>query len=245
MNIKESFSKTASNYKLYRPEYTQEIYDFILGHCKKRDHALDCATGNGQVAKVLAGHFKQVTASDISAQQLQEAITIDNVAYVESSAEKTPFANNSFDLITVAQAIHWFDFDEFYEEVHRIAKPGAWIAMWGYGLIRVGNEINGIIDNFYNETVGKYWDEARKHIETSYRSIPFPFSDLKSSTFENKKTWTVDHFLGYLGTWTSVQQYRELRGEDPIKIIEEDIRNKWGAEREIYFPIFLKMGKIK
>ncbi len=245
MNIKEAFSKTATAYSTYRPTYPQELIDFVLNQVKKKENAWDCATGNGQVAKVLAGHFKNVWASDISQQQLEAAVQVENITYQECPAEKTPFANNTFDLITIAQAIHWFNFGEFYEEVHRVAKPGCRIAMWGYGLIRVGNEINAIVDDFYHNTVGKYWDEARKHIETQYRSIPFPFDDLKSASFENKKIWTVDHFLGYLGTWTSVNQYKELRGEDPVELIADKVRAIWTGEREITFPIFLKSGKVK
>ncbi len=49
-------------------------------------------------------------------------------------------------MITVAQAIHWFDFEKFYAEVKRILKPSGIIAVIGYGLIRASTEIAGIQD---------------------------------------------------------------------------------------------------
>lgn len=246
MNIKENFSRSAAHYEQYRPLYPKELFDFLLANTKKRGTVWDCATGNGQVARVLSEHYKNVVASDVSQAQLDHAIEIPNIEYVECPAEKTPFANESFDLVVVAQAIHWFNFKEFYEELHRVCTPGAHLAIWGYSLIKTNNAIDELLSDFYHNTVGKYWDEARKHVETGYRSIPFNFKELKTTTFENKKSWTVDHFIGYLSTWTSVTQYKALRDADPIELIKEQLIDLWGPdEREVTFNIFFKMGKVK
>ena len=138
--MKDNFSKQANIYAKFRPEYPSVLYDFILKNTENRSTAWDCATGNGQAAKVLAQHFEKVYATDINQKQIDNATQAANIEYSISLAEKTPFEDNFFDLITVAKAVHWFDFDKFYTEVQRVAKPNATLAIWGYGTLSVDNE---------------------------------------------------------------------------------------------------------
>src|SRR5689334_1149416 len=114
--MKDNFSKQASLYARYRPVYPPELFSFILNHIEKKDSAWDCATGNGQTAKELAKHFDKVHATDISQKQLDQAEQASNIFYSLQAAEQTNFSDNQFDLVTVSQALHWFDFDKFYTE---------------------------------------------------------------------------------------------------------------------------------
>src|SRR5688572_29467213 len=122
---KDFFSGHSKLYATFRPSYPADLYSFVFTHVKNFYSAWDCATGNGQVAQVLAKHFKHVEATDISQQQLDNAVQIQNIHYSTQGAEKTAFPNNHFDLITVGQALHWFDLDKFYSEVKRVAKKDA------------------------------------------------------------------------------------------------------------------------
>jgi ubiquinone/menaquinone biosynthesis C-methylase UbiE len=179
--MKDLFSKQAKTYAQFRPEYTDELYDFILQHVDNQQVAWDCATGNGQAAKVLAGHFTKVYATDLSQKQLDNAVQKGNIFYSNQIAESTNFDDNTFDLITVAQAVHWFDFDKFYAEATRVAKPNATIAVWGYGNIKFDDkEMDGQMWDFYSNRVGKYWNFERRHIEEEYRTLPFPFDEIES-----------------------------------------------------------------
>src|SRR5947209_15554910 len=105
---KDLFSSQADVYAKYRPTYPQELFDYILRFVKERESVWDCATGNGQAANVLANYFQTVEATDISEAQLKNAVKKENIYYQICPAERTPFADNSFDLITVATAYHWF-----------------------------------------------------------------------------------------------------------------------------------------
>jgi ubiquinone/menaquinone biosynthesis C-methylase UbiE len=241
--MKDNFSKQANIYAQFRPDYPVELFEFILNHVKNKHLAWDCATGNGQAAKVLAEHFDKVIGTDISEKQLANAHQAPNIEYIKCPAEETPFEADSFDLITVAQALHWFDFERFYKEVKRVLKKEGVFVTWGYELNTVEPQIDAKMWYLYKPILGNYWDKERGHIEDEYSRIPFPFGQVISKRFEYKTTWTIEHYLGYLRTWSSTQKYINIHQKDPILLVEGDLRALWGeGEREITFPIFLKMG---
>lgn len=244
--MKDNFSAQATQYAQFRPEYPAELYHYLQGRVTEKHAAWDCATGNGQAAKVLATIFEEVQATDISEKQLANAFQAPNIHYTNCPAEKTPFQDNSFDLITVAQALHWFSFDNFFNEVKRVAKPNAYFATWMYGLNHVNDSVDTLVRHLYKPILGDYWDAERHHIDELYAHIPFPFETIETATFSYTVRWHIEHYLGYLRTWSSVQKYIQLHNDDPIQRIEKDLRKVWGETiLDVTFPIFLKMGKVK
>lgn len=244
MNKKDFFSGHAKLYAAFRPTYPHDLYQFIFKHVNQFDSAWDCATGNGQVAQHLAQRFTKVFATDISTQQLDNAIKSDNIRYSAQPAENTNFQNQSFDLITVGQALHWFDLDKFYAQVNRVAKPDALLAVWGYALCAISPKIDKYFLHFYNHIVGTYWDSARKKIEEEYRTVPFPFQEIKAPTFSIQVQWKLEQFAGYLTTWSATQKYIKENGHDPVPDIIEEIKPHWKDALTVTFPVFLKLGKI-
>jgi len=243
----DNFSKQANLYAKFRPDYPFEMYEHLLSLCKKKDRLWDCGTGNGQVAGVLASYFQQVEASDISQKQLDQAVSKERINYRLCRAEQTPFENTSFDLITVAQAIHWFDFEPFFKEVRRVAKPGSHLAVWGYGLLRIDEKIDELIDIFYTQTIGPFWAEERKHIDQQYESIPFPFHQIKTNhQFNITREWSLRQLEGYLNTWSAVQNYIRQHQENPVDQIIQQIKQQqlWPAQKAVSFPIFLKTALL-
>ena len=181
--MKDNFSKQSAIYARYRPTYPQDLYDFILSHVTGKQSAWDCGTGNGQAAKELSKVFTKVFATDISQKQIDNAVHADNIFYSVQPAEQTDFPDNSFDLVTVAQALHWFRFDEFYKEVKRVTKPAAFFAGWTYSLLRISDEIDQLIEYHHYNTLSGYWDDERKYVDEEYRNIPFPFAKINSPCF--------------------------------------------------------------
>ncbi|WP_080057356.1 class I SAM-dependent methyltransferase [Spirosoma aerolatum] len=241
----DRFSGHADLYAQYRIDYPTDLYEFILQFVNNRHIAWDCATGNGQVAGTLADLFTQVEATDMSEKQLAEAVQKPTIRYQLSTAEHTPFADHTFDLITVAQAIHWFDIQAFHQEVRRVAKPGGVIAEWGYGLVQPGPDLAPILIDFYRNRIGPYWDPQRKHIDHAYESLPFPFADAQRERFTATRTWSLERFLNYLRTWSAVRQYIHENEADPVTDLGEQLKQTWGnEEREVRFPIFLRVGKV-
>lgn len=243
--MKDNFSHQANEYLKYRPTYPDELIKYLVSLTSNQKYAWDCGTGNGQVAVKLSDYFDQVFATDISEKQLQNAPKNENLFYKIEPAELTSFEDNKFNIITVAQAIHWFDFDKFYEQVKRTLKPNGIIAVIGYSLPKINFKIDNIVYKFYSKFVGDLWDSERDYIDKGYTTIPFPFEEIKTPTFEISDEWTYQNLIGYLNTWSATQHYIRERNENPVDIIEKDIANNWGKSKynKITFPILLRVGK--
>ncbi len=245
---RDLFSKQAALYARYRPSYPAALTDYILSFVQHKQTAWDCATGNGQAALLYADYFSKVFASDSSEKQIAQATHHPKIIYSISEAEKTLFADNSFDLITVAQAYHWFQFDTFFNEARRVGKNGCIVAVWGYKLAVCADEkINGMVKYFYTDVIGKYWDSERKYVDEEYKTIPFSFIKLPSKEFKIDVTWDAEELLGYFSTWSSVQHFIKANGYDPVETFANKIKSAWGSEknRSFYFPLFLLIGKIE
>ena len=238
---KDNFSKQADLYAKYRPQYPVDLYNIIFSRCLNYDKAWDVATGNGQAAVVLADKFKLVEASDISSKQIEHAVPKSNIHYSIQNANTSLFENQSFDLITVAQALHWFDLNKFFKEVNRTIKKGGVFAAWCYGLNSVNKEIDQLTFHLYQDIVGSYWDKERRHIEQQYKSIPFPW-EMESAQFNYTLDLSADEYIGYLSTWSSVLHYINQNKSNPLALVENQIREKWGNKpRQVNFPIHLKL----
>jgi ubiquinone/menaquinone biosynthesis C-methylase UbiE len=245
--MKDNFSIDSNKYAKYRPAYPQEFFEYLSTIKTGSENAWDCGTGNGQVAEKLAGMFTNVYATDISQAQLENAAKLPNIIYSVQPAEKTDFKPNFFDLIIVAQAVHWFDFERFYSEVKRTAKCNSLLAIIGYARLKITQELDKLIDKLYFTIVGNYWDKERKYVDDEYRTIPYPFEELAVPDFKNCYTWTFEHLIGYLGTWSAVKHYIKEIGKSPIELVYEDLRDSWGQteKRVVSFPLLLRIGKIK
>ncbi|MCZ4243346.1 class I SAM-dependent methyltransferase [Pedobacter punctiformis] len=243
--MKDNFSTQAAEYAQFRPTYPPELYDFLLSLIKEKNNVWDCATGNGQVARELAKHFKQVFGTDISENQLKNAAKAENISYLIEPSERSSFANHIFDLITVAQAIHWFQFDAFYLEVKRTLKPEGIFAAIGYGIMQIDQKVDVVIHKLYEDILGKYWDEERKYIEEGYQTIPFPFEEIATPHFSIKTTWNFDQLIGYLNTWSALQHYKKANDKNPIEFVFTELKEAWGddALKDITFPILLRVGR--
>ncbi|MEO6720340.1 MAG: class I SAM-dependent methyltransferase [Ferruginibacter sp.] len=245
-SVQDNFTAQAELYAKYRPDYPAELYQFLFSLCRHKDAAWDCGTGSGQVAIALAKHFTNVYATDISEQQIKNAAQRNNIIYDVERAEHTSFEDSSFGLVTVAQAIHWFDFDSFYKEVNRTIKAGGVFAVIGYGLLRVSPEIDLVIHHFYYDIVGRYWDKERKYIDENYATIPFPFEEQPVPELMNNFEWTLDDLLGYFATWSAVQHYKKTNDKDPVPFIKAALEKVWQphALKTVQFPILLRVAII-
>ncbi|MEM8897176.1 MAG: class I SAM-dependent methyltransferase [Bacteroidota bacterium] len=243
---KDYFSEGAVGYKRYRPAYPKKLYQHIYTQLSGNSCAWDCATGNGQVATALAKHFEKVYATDISQPQLSLAPKKENIAYEICRAEETYFSDNSFDLITVAQALHWFDGKHFFEEVHRVIKPSGILAIWGYGLPTFSHEIDALLNELCNQILAEYWDFDRSPKANQSYGTKKGFEELAGDKdFSVEKWMSLSELQGYLYTWSAVTEYMKHNPDDPVKKIMEKIRKNWGDTQQLSarFSIFLKLRR--
>ncbi len=246
-NVSDLFSEDSEGYQKFRPDYPIELVEEIISLVKARELCWDCGTGNGQVARVLSGFFKSVKATDISLAQLENSYRAANIDYAVGRAEQSSFPDDYFDLITAAQAVHWFDFSHFFKEVVRVSKNGGIVALWGYGLLRFDNELDPLIDKFYHE-LEPYWSKERKHIENGYKSIPFPFENISlSASYTIRREFSLEELIGYIETWSAVKNYSRRHQLNPVRELRQGISAIWKIKEErqlATFPIFTKIGRV-
>lgn len=243
MNNAQSFSQGSDQYAKNRPQYPRELFAYLSELSSGHEAAWDCATGNGQAAVSLAEHFAGVEATDISAEQIEHGILHPGVRYRVSPAEHTPFADESFDLITVATAVHWFEQGQFYREAGRVLKPGGVLAVWTYGLFEINAEIDEIVLHEFMPPIDPFWAEGNRLVMNGYRDLTLPFDEIGTPSFSMHAGWTLEQLSAYLRTWSAVKRYAVERGTDPVSAMESKLAPIWGGRdivRAVKMPLFLR-----
>lgn len=246
--FQDHFAPVAAAYADFRPRYPAALFAWLAAHTREHERAWDCACGSGQASLDLADHYARVVATDASAEQLAGAPAHPRVDYRVAHAEASGLEDASVDLITVAQALHWFDHPRFYAEVRRVLKPGGVLAAWSYGVLAIDDaRIDALARHFYEVIVGPYWPPQRRLVERGYRDLDFPFDELSPPALELVEHWPLARLLGYFASWSATARYRTARGEDPIEALARALAPLWGAPdrpRRIDWPLTLRVGTI-
>jgi SAM-dependent methyltransferase len=242
--FKDHFSAQAAGYARHRPHYPRALFEYLASLATRRQLAWDCATGNGQAAIALAGYFGNVIATDASKTQIDAAIAHPGVSYRVAPAEDSGLLDASVDLVTAGQALHWFDTQRFFAEACRVLVAGGCIAAWCYELCKVSPECDAAIGRLYRDIVGPFWPPERRLIEERYASIDFPGTAILAPAFEMSVQWAVDDMLGYLRTWSACQRFQDKCGNDPVGLIEDDLRAAWGAASQtVCWPLTVRVTR--
>jgi SAM-dependent methyltransferase len=245
-SFQDHFSGHAEQYARHRPTYPPALFAYLAEVAPARRLAWDCATGNGQAAGALAAHFDRVVATDASPEQIAAATARQGVEYRVEPAEGTSLEAASCDLVTVAQALHWFDRPRFYAEVRRVIRRGGVLAVWAYDLMRVTPVADGLIDELAQVTVAAYWPPERRLVDERYATIGFPFAELPAPELDMTLEWTVEACLAYLRTWSAVRRFAAAQQRDPVAAVEAPLRRAWGGgRREVRWPLVLRTGRVE
>jgi SAM-dependent methyltransferase len=245
-SFSDHFSGVAAAYASYRPRYPAALFTWLAQLAPDRERAWDCGTGSGQAAEGLAAHFGEVAATDPSVAQLANAPRLNGVAYVAMTAEQAALADRTVALVTVAQALHWFNRRNFYREVDRVLRPGGVLAVWSYALAVTEPAIDAILGRFHSETLGPYWPAERSLVDSGYRGIELPYPELWAPPFQMDAEWDLTQLRGYLGTWSAVNRYRAERGADPVPALIRVVAEVWGdpaEKRPIGWPLALRVAR--
>jgi SAM-dependent methyltransferase len=247
-SFSDHFSSSASHYASYRPSYPPALFAWLASAAPDRHRAWDCGTGSGQAAMRLADQFAHVVATDPSASQLAHAPLRSGVHYAAMSAEHCALADGAVSLVTVAQALHWFDRAAFYTEARRVLVARGLLAAWSYGLLTLHDlTLDDIVRRFHGETLGPYWPPERRLVDEGYASLELPFERVEAPSFSMHAEWTLVHLAGYLSTWSAVQRARRMTGMDPIPAVVESLGAAWSAEgeaRHVEWPLTLHVGRV-
>jgi SAM-dependent methyltransferase len=196
--------------------------------------AWDCACGSGQASGSLTSHFDWVVGTDASLEQVAAAETDERARFAVAVSEQVPLSGHSVDIITVAQALHWFANGTFFAEVRRVVRPGGILAAWTYGMPQcVLDDVGRVVHEFIDGPLGPYWPPQVKMVLNSYTSIELPFSEIQAPAFELDAEWPLDLFLGFARTWSAARRYSEERGEDPVLELGANLERLRGGRREL------------
>lgn len=243
----DHFSPVAGAYQAHRPGYPAALFDWLASLPARREVAVDCGCGSGQATLPLAERFGRVYGVDPGEGQIRQAPPHPRVQYRVAPAEDTGLAAGVADLVTVAQALHWFDLPRFYAEVRRLGRGGSVLAAFTYGLATVDPAVDAVVGGLYHDRVGADWPPERVHVESGYRTLPFPFEEIAAPAFVNEEQWTLARLIGYLGTWSAVSAFKKRTGQDPVADLTPALAAAWGpptAARAVRWPLAVRAGRI-
>jgi SAM-dependent methyltransferase len=243
----DHFSSVSAGYSTFRPRYPRALFEFLASIAPRHGLAWDCGAGSGQATVDLAEFFDRVIGTDVSAEQIARAPKHDKITWLVSPAELTPLDAGSVDLITVAQALHWFDHARFNAEVRRVAAAGAAIAAWTYAAPRMDGAVGEVLRRSMFETLGAYWPPERRYVDDEYRSIPFPFERIPAPAFALEEQWTLAQVVGYMRTWSATTRYVTAHEHDPVVEVERELTALWGGvalPKRITWPLIVLAGRV-
>lgn len=231
----------ARMYQSFRPMYTEEVVMGIMARVPQahRDLYVDVACGSGQLTRLVAPYFKKSVGIDRSQEQLSNAVN-DRGASLEyriGSAFELPFPDASVDLVTVAQAFHWFlPYEKAFAEINRVLKPGGVFVTAGYSFPQIlePKEAMRFPNKLFYDILGSdkspgqpgcWWGHNTPTVEYHYRDIEFPFAEsVVREVFPYRTTKSTDHYCNYLRTFSGYRTLLRSGEKDPMPEIGAAIK---------------------
>lgn len=227
-DVTRLFGERAIGYASFRPQYPSALFDWLAARSPRQQRALDIACGNGQASQPLAARFEQVLACDSSEQQLGEIHCASALQLFAADARHLPLQSASLDLITVAQALHWFADPAFFAEARRCLRADGLFCAWCYGLMQINPAVDALVRELHGELLAGYWPAGRACVDNGYRDIHPDFPRIRVPDFAIQLHWSFEHLLGYLRTWSAVQRWEQQHQQDPVSIFQPALASAWG-----------------
>lgn len=242
------FDLLAKQYTNYRPTYPQNLFQSLAQLCIRRDAALDCGCGNGQATTALAKFFKKVIGSDASKEQIELAAQAPNVEYLVSPAEQLALPDQSIDLLTVSNAVHWFDLNAFYKEVSRVLKHDGIVAVWCYGRFETSSGFTQAADKIVYDPLEGKWAAALDFVWQGYTNLPFPFEEIEFPKCEIRFDLNLEELLGYISSWSAVGGLRVNERQQYLQQAKESLKSIWPTRQDRYefiIPLSIRVGQLR
>jgi SAM-dependent methyltransferase len=239
--FKDHFSAVAADYANARPEYPQELFAWIASVAPARTLAWEAGCGSGQATRDLAAKFERVHATDPSAAQIAQARGPANVHFAVEPGERCSLSDASADVVCVAQALHWFNRDAFFDECARVLRPGGVLVAWGYQNVILPPDLRAAYAALEADIV-PYWPPERELIDEGYAGFAWPFAPVAAPAFELRAQWTLPRLLGYFSSYSASKRHRDATGRDAVAKHAPALAAAWGDPRQprtVQWPLFV------
>lgn len=208
-NPTERFTGRVESYRRYRPGYPAEVVETLRGECGLGDGArvADIAAGTGLLTEVLLGAGFAVTAVEPNEEMRAACATLrpsakeragdpggqrstyPKLTVVAGTAEATGLPDGSVDLITVAQAMHWFDLERTKAEFARILRPGGWCAVLYNNRRLTGDAFHDGYEALLREFGVDYLAVKGQHMGRRRLAAFFAPEPMRCAVFENAQSF--------------------------------------------------------
>ena len=201
-NPTERFTGRVDAYRRFRPTYPTAIVDLLARECglDPAAHIADIAAGTGIFTEILLGAEFQVIAVEPNAEMRAACASLQpeypNLTVVDGTAEATGLPDHSMDLITVAQAMHWFDLDRARAEFLRVLKPGGWCAVLYNNRRLAGDPFHEAYERFLLDYGIDYVSVKQQHMGRKRLAQFFAPSPMECATLPNPQSLDLEALEG-------------------------------------------------
>jgi ubiquinone/menaquinone biosynthesis C-methylase UbiE len=125
-----SFGSVAETYERARPRYAPDAIEWLGTRLPLR-RVLDLGAGTGKLTRQLVETGAEVVALEPDPEMCAVLKRLlPDIELHEGSAESIPLPEGYVDVVTAAQAFHWFDAERALREMHRVVRPGGGVALF-------------------------------------------------------------------------------------------------------------------
>ncbi len=160
--------------------------------------------------------------------QIAHSFPHETISYSVQPAECTTFEDDAFDLVNVAQALHWLELDPFWTEVQRVLRPHGTFVAYCYAWSYIDRQIDAVIEHCIRQVVSPYWAPNNRICWDGYKSLDFPFERLETPAFCIENRWDIDQLFDYIHTWSAVRRCMEETGSEFFDAAKSEATAFWG-----------------
>jgi len=198
----ERFSNRAENYAKYRPRYPDAALQFVRGIVPSPAVVADIGSGTGIFTKQLLNAGFEVYAvepNEAMRGEAERSLKAESMFHsVKGSAESTSLPDHFADLITTAQAFHWFDRTKAKAEFRRILRPGKWVALIWNERQADASTLCWKYEELLRREVPEYNEVVHRNVRVENIRAFFESEELSIKRFSNAQELGREAFIGRL-----------------------------------------------
>ncbi|GAB3242556.1 class I SAM-dependent methyltransferase [Kineosporia babensis] len=238
-----SFGANATTYDSIRPDWPATTVHWLTATTDQRLDVIDLGAGTGKLTRTLVDLGHRVTAVEPSPGMYDVLVSaVPQATAVQAPAESIPLPDHSADVVTVAQAWHWFAQPEAALEVARVLRPGGLLAIAWHERdqdVPWVQELNELakLPQWQAEERREAGAKGRVHAGDTQVVLPEPFEPVERTEFEYSLTLSPAQLAELASSWSYVDthpQREQILGR--IRELGERVATEQGTPQQLRLP---------